>query len=453
MAGRNARGSPIAWGRTGAGIGGAFSGRRPHRTRRSRTSDRTRAPAMPVLTDIARLATCRADGPQSDVHPITDAALAWDGDTIRWVGPASELPAPFEEWPRESAGGRLVVPGLVDCHTHLPFGGWRGDEFAERLAGVSYAEIARRGGGILSTRAATQRATEDELADRVVGFLDEMLRLGVTTAEAKSGYGLTLADEMKQLRAVRQADARSPARLVPTLLAAHTVPAEYKPRRADYVRLVCDEIIPAAAADGLARFCDVFVEDTAFSLDEAREVLEAGRAHGLRPKLHADQLSAGGGAELAAELAAASADHLEHSSDAGIRAMAEAGVVAVSLPLASLYLREPPMDARRWIEAGCAVAVATDFNPGSAPSYHLPMAMTLACTTQRMTPAEVLKGATLLAARAAGVDAEVGSLEAGKKADFAVIDAPDEAHWLYHLRPNACVRTVVAGSTVWTAPR
>ena len=407
---------------------------------------------MPVLTDIARLATCRADGPQADIHPVADAALVWDGTTIRWVGPASELPAPFREWPRESAGGRLVVPGLVDCHTHLPFGGWRGDEFAERLAGVSYAEIARRGGGILSTRAATQQVSEDELAERVVGFLEEMLRLGVTTAEAKSGYGLTLADELKQLRAVRRAAAQSPVRLVPTLLAAHTVPAEYKPRRADYVRLVCEEIIPAAAAEGLARFCDVFVEDTAFSLDEAREVLEAGRAHGLRPKLHADQLTAGGGAELAAELAAASADHLEHSSDAGIRAMAAAGVVAVSLPIASLYLREPPMDARRWIEAGCAVAVATDFNPGSAPSYHLPMAMTLACTTQRMTPAEVLKGATILAARAVGVEAEVGSLEVGKMADFAVIDAPDEAHWLYHLRPNACVRTVLGGKTVWAAP-
>ena len=408
---------------------------------------------MPVLVDVARLATCRAGGPQSDIHAITDAALVWQGDRIEWVGREADLPAAYAGWPRESAGGRLVVPGLVDCHTHLPFGGWRADEFAERLGGVTYAEIARRGGGILSTRAATQAASEDELADRVVGFLGEMVRLGVTTAEAKSGYGLTLADEIKQLRAIRQADARHPVRLVATLLAAHTIPAEYRARRADYVRLVCNQIIPAAAAskegDALARFCDVFVEETAFSLAEARQVLAAGRAHGLTPKLHADQLSAGGGAELAAELHAASADHLEHSTGAGIRQMADAGVVAVSLPLASLYLNEPPMNARRWLEAGCAVAVATDFNPGSAPSFHLPMAMTLACTTQQMTPAEVLKGATLVAARAIGMDDEVGSLEPGKRADFAVIDAPDEAHWLYHLRPNACVRTVIGGETVW----
>ena len=416
---------------------------------RERSSPSPACPTMPVLTDIARLATCRADGPQADVHAIADAALVWDGGRIVWAGAAASLPESYAGWPRESAGGRLVVPGLVDCHTHLPFGGWRADEFAERLAGTTYAEIARRGGGILSTRAATQAASRDELAGRVAGFLGEMARLGVTTAEAKSGYGLTLADELKQLRAVRQAAAQSPVRLVPTLLAAHTVPAEYTSRRADYVRLVCDRIIPAAAAEGLARFCDVFVEDTAFSLNEARQVLEAGCAHGLTPKLHADQLTAGGGAELAAELHAASADHLEHSSDAGIRQMAGAGVVAVSLPLASLYLREPPMDARRWLGAGCAVAVATDFNPGSAPSFHLPMAMTLACTTQQMTPAEVLKGATIVAARAVGMEADVGSLEPGKRADFAVIDAPDEAHWLYHLRPNACVRTVIGGETVW----
>jgi imidazolonepropionase len=408
---------------------------------------------MPVLVDIARLAACHADGPQADVHAVSGAALVWEGDRIVWAGAEADLPDAYAGWPRESAGGALVIPGLVDCHTHLPFGGWRADEFAERLAGTSYADIARRGGGILSTRAATQAATEDELADRVVSFLNEMVALGVTTAEAKSGYGLTLADELKQLRAIRTADERHAARLVPTLLAAHTVPAEHKANRAGYVRLVCDEIIPAVAEEKLARFCDVFVEETAFSLGEAREVLETGRRHGLVPKLHADQLTSGGGAELAAELQAASADHLEHTAEAGIQAMADAGVVAVSLPLASLYLNEPPMDARRWMEAGCAVAVATDFNPGSAPSYHLPMAMTLACTMQRMTPAEALKAATIVAARAIGVEDEVGSLEPGKRADFAVIDAPDEAHWLYHLRPNACVRTVAGGKTVWQAPR
>jgi len=219
-----------------------------------------------------------------------------------------------------------------------------------------------------------------------------------------------------------------------------------------YLALLTDELLPRIAREGLARYCDVFVERSAFTVDEARRLLRAARAEGLGAKLHADQLSAGGGAELAAEVGAASADHLECASDAGIAAMARAGVVAVSLPLASLYLGQPPAPARRWIEAGVAVAVATDFNPGSAPSYHLPFALTLACTLQRMTPAEALKGATIIAARAIGLEATVGSLEPGKAADFAIVDAPDVEHWLYHLRANACRATVIGGRPVWRGP-
>jgi imidazolonepropionase len=215
--------------------------------------------------------------------------------------------------------------------------------------------------------------------------------------------------------------------------------------------MLVDEMIPAVAAEGLAEACDVFVEASAFTVDEARRILRAGQAHGLAAKLHADQLTSGGGAELAAELGAWSADHLEHVSEAGIHAMAAAGVVAVSLPLATLYLGAPPLPARRLIESGVAVAVATDFNPGTAPSFHLPLALTLACTLQRMTPAEALKGATLYGARAVGREDEVGSLEAGKAADFALIDAPDVNHWLYHLRPNACLWTVIGGRTAWAA--
>jgi imidazolonepropionase len=211
-----------------------------------------------------------------------------------------------------------------------------------------------------------------------------------------------------------------------------------------------EEIIPLASGAGLARFCDVFVEESAFSIDESRLILAAGRRYGLRPKLHADQLTSGGGAELAAEMKAASADHLERISDPGIAAMAAGGVVAVSLPFASLYLNVTPMPARRLLDAGASVAVATDFNPGSAPSYHLPMAMMLACTLQRMTPAEVLNGATIVAARAIGLEEEVGSLEAGKSADFAIIDAESVEQWLYHLRANACVRTVGRGHTIWS---
>lgn len=405
---------------------------------------------MPVLTNIGLLARCLDRGPQADIHPVRDAALAWTEGTIRWTGPERELPPEYRAWPREDAGGGLVIPGLVDCHTHLAFGGWRAEEFELRLQGRSYLEIARAGGGIASTVAATRAASTEELTTRCRGHLAAMAGLGVTTVEAKSGYGLTLEDELRLLRVYR-ALSDGPQRIVATVLAAHVVPAEFRERRAEYVRLVIEEIVPRAAAEGLARFCDVFVEETAFTVEEARAILTAGLSHGLRPKLHADQLSQSGGAELAADVGAVSADHLERVSDLGIRRLHEAGVVAVSLPLASLYLGVAPMPARRLIEAGVPVAVATDFNPGTAPSYHLPLALTLACTLQRMTPGEALKGATIVAARALGLEAELGSLEPGKSADFAVLDAPSVEHWLYHFRPNACRRTVAGGREVWRA--
>ncbi len=403
---------------------------------------------MPLLTNISTLARCLPRGSQDDVHAITGAALAYD-ERIRWVGPAWELPAEFGSWPREDAGNRLVIPGLIDCHTHLAFGGWRADEFALRARGATYQEIAARGGGIVSTVERTRALDTDALLHRARGFLRDMTALGVTTVECKSGYGLERDTELRLLEVYHRLSEKGPQRIVPTLLAAHAIPREYRDRRADYVTLVIDAIVPDAARGGLARFCDVFVEEGAFTVDEARRILRAGAAHGLRPKLHADQLSACGGAELAGELGAASADHLEFITESGIAALRASGTVAVSLPLAALYLRQPPMPARRLIEAGVPVAVATDFNPGSAPSYHLPLALTLACTLQRMTPAEALNGATWVAARAIGVDAECGSLEAGMAADFAVIDSPDVNHWLYHFRPNACVRTVAAGQTIW----
>jgi imidazolonepropionase len=278
-----------------------------------------------------------------------------------------------------------------------------------------------------------------------------MLRLGVTTAECKSGYGLDREHELALLRVYRTLAASQPIRIVPTFLGAHVVPPEFRSDRAGYLALLIDDLVPFIARERLAAFCDVFVERSAFTVDEARRLLRAARAAGLGAKLHADQLSQGGGAELAAEVGAVSADHLECASEAGIAAMARAGVVAVSLPLASLYLGQGAVPARRWIEAGAAVAVATDFIPGSAPSYHLPFALTLACTLQRMTPAEALKGATVIAARAVGLEARVGSLEPGKAADFAVIDAPDVNQWLYQLRPNACRATVVAGRPAWRA--
>ena len=407
---------------------------------------------MKVLINIGQLATCRAEGGQGDIHALSDAAMAWDGGVIRWVGPAKALPEEYGPAERVDAGGRLVIPGLIDCHTHLAFGGWRAGEFEQRILGRSYLELARSGGGIASTVRQTRAATKEQLVLRSRGFLEEMLALGVTTVECKSGYGLTLDSELKLLRVYRRLALEQPVRIVPTFLGAHTIPAEFQGKRAEYVKLVADCMIPAVAEERLAASCDVFVEESAFTVEEARRILRAGQAAGLAAKLHADQLSSGGGAELAAELGALSADHLEHVSEGGIAALAASGVVAVSLPLASLYLAQPPTPARRLIEAGVPVAVATDFNPGSAPSYHLPLALTLACTMQKMTPAEALKGATSYAATASARYESVGSLEVGKSADFAVIDAPDVNHWIYHFRPNACVMTVIGGITRWSLP-
>jgi len=403
---------------------------------------------VPVLTDIATLATCPPEGGQGEIGLIKDAALVWEGEEVVWAGPEASLPETYSDFPRESAEGRTVIPGFIDCHTHLAFGGWRADEFEQKLLGTPYLEIARQGGGIVSTVKSTRAASETELHGRARGFLDEMLRLGVTTVECKSGYGLNVEDELKQLRVYRQLAEEGPQRIEATFLGAHIVPPEFKDNRIAYIWLLTDELIPRIAEEGLARFCDVFVEDTAYSPDEARTILDAAAKHGLVGKLHADQITDTGGGSLAAEMNAASADHLECISEQSIEAMAKAGTVAVSLPLATMYLNQKPMPARKLIDAGVAVAVATDFNPGSAPSFDLHLALWLACTRQRMTPAEALKGATAYAARALLRD-DIGSLAPGKRADFVVLDAPTINHWLYHFRPNTVLRTVIGGEIVW----
>ena len=420
---------------------------------------------MGVLRNIGRLCVCPADGGQGEVRAIAGAALAFDtgregdgggerpgaGARITWVGRERDLPERYAGGVALDAGGKLVVPGLVDAHTHLCFGGWRADDFVARIRGETYQQIARRGGGIQSTVRRTRAADADTLYMRSRGFLRQMLELGVTTVEAKSGYGLDDKTEVRVLAVYAALGRRGPQRVVPTFLGAHVVPREYQGKRARYVERVERALAPLAA-EQLARFVDVFVEAGAFTAAEARRLALAARAAGLGIKLHVDQLSAGGGAELAAELGAVSADHLEHVSRRGMAALARAGVVAVSLPLATMYLGTPPLPARALIDARVAVAVATDFNPGTAPSFHLPLAMTLAATLQRMTPAEALKGATIVAARAVGLEDEVGSLEVGKAADFVIVDAPDEDHWLYHFRPNAALATVIGGTVRWRAP-
>ena len=408
-------------------------------------SDSPSTGKVPVLKNISELATCPPNRDRQDAGLVRNAALVWRGDKILWVGEHRSLPAEYRSEPVTDCGGGLVIPGLIDCHTHLCFGGWRGDEFERRLRGASYAEIASSGGGIRSTVTATRAASIGELERKAADVLVQMRKLGVTTVECKSGYGLDLDTELKQLEVYRRLGGRHDMALVPTFLGAHVVPHEFEQDRKAYIHLLCRELIPVVARRKLAVFCDVFVEQGAFSREEARQVLTAARDHGLGIKVHADQLSDGGGAALAAEMGAVSAEHLEYASDEGIRALAAAAVVAVSLPLASLYLRDRYLPARRMLDAGVAVAVATDFNPGSAPSYHLPLALTLACLNQGMSPSEALAGATSVAARAVGLQQSIGSLQPGYAADFALIDAPGLSHWLYHFRDNACVGVAKSG--------
>ena len=404
---------------------------------------------MEVLTNIAQLATCPPGRGPGDIETVDNASLAHDGGEIAWVGPQEALPSIYAEWPQRDCGGGLLIPGLVDCHTHLCFGGWRADEFAARLAGASYEALTRAGGGILSTVQATREAAAGELLDKAHGHLDAMQRLGVTTVEAKSGYGLDAATELKQLRVYASLRERHSTRLVPTFLGAHLIPPEYKDNRDGYVELLCDELLPIVAGEQLAEFCDCFVERTAFTPHEAERILTRARELGLGVKIHAEQLSRSGGASLAARLGAISAEHLEHVDDTDLKALAASGTVAVSLPLASLYLRGEYLDACRFHDHAIPVAVASDFNPGTAPSYDLTLALLLACLNQGMAPAMALQGATTHAAAALGRKDRLGSLQPGYRADFALMDTPSVNHWIYHHQPNACAATAIDGEWVY----
>jgi imidazolonepropionase len=330
------------------------------------------------------------------------------------------------------AGGRVVMPGFVDAHTHVVFAGNRAAEFEQRCAGATYREIASAGGGIRATVRATRAATEDELFEASRRHAEWMLRSGTTTAEVKSGYGLSLDDELKMLRVVRRLNETGPLRLVPTFLGAHEVPDEYRSRRAEYLDLVINEMLPRVATEHLAEYCDAFCEEGVFTIEETRRVFEAARKRGLGLRLHADQLSNSGGARLAAELHAATADHLEQTDAAGIAALVEAGVQPVLLPgsVFALGFHHYPA-ARAMIDAGLAVVLATDFNPGSSPTPSMPLILFLACTQMKMTPAEAIAAATINAARSLGRGSRVGSLEPGKLADFVIHDCADYREVVY----------------------
>ncbi len=389
---------------------------------------------------------------QGEVAVFENGAVAVDGDKIIAVGSTDQVLARVEinsETRVIDAGGQVVLPGLVDPHTHVVFGGSREHELALKLEGVPYLEILARGGGILSSVEATRAASKEELIAAGIKYCGQMLAQGTTTAEAKSGYGLSTEAEIKTLQAVHQVNGAQPVDLVPTFLGAHAIPKEYKGEPDRYLDLVINEMLPLVVEQNLARYCDVFCEEGIFSVEQSRRVLSAARDLGLELKMHADEIVPLGGAELAAELGAVSADHLLVISDQGIKRMAEEGVIAVVLPGTTFYLREDHFaPARKMIEAGVPVALATDFNPGSSPNNNLQLIINIACLYLRMTPSEVVNAITINAAHALGRAAEIGSLEEGKKADLVVFDAPNYDYLAYRYGTNLVSKVIKNGQMV-----
>lgn len=397
-----------------------------------------------LIRNIGLLATpegfCARRGPaQGQLRLLKNAWVLAEDGIITAVG-QGEPPCGAEQV--IDAEGRLATPGLADAHTHLIFGGWRQDELADKLHGVPYLDILARGGGILSTVRATRAATEAELLEKGRRALLEMQRFGVTACEAKSGYGLETETELRQLRVIRQLGQECAMNLAPTLLGAHALPPEYQADREGYLRLLCEEMIPRAAAEGLARFCDVFCEEGVFTAEESRRILLAGKAHGLLPKLHADEIHPIGGSQLAGELGAVSAEHLIVCPEEGMDSMARSGVIACLLPCTSLYLGARFAPARRLVEKGVAIAIATDFNPGSCPCLNLQLAMSLGCLYYRLTPEEVLTAVTLNGAAAMGLAGRLGSVEPGKQCDLALWDAPDLNYLCYRMGSNLCTSVI-----------
>ena len=381
---------------------------------------------------------------------VSNGALLVRDGLIERVGTTDEIKALIDaDCAVFDAAGRVVLPGFVDAHTHPVFAGTRVDEFEERSKGATYQEIAARGGGIQSTVNRTRAASVDELVSAGRRYAAWFLRGGTTTVEAKSGYGLSLEDELKILRSIKRLDQKTPLRYVPTFLGAHSVPPEYQARRDEYISLLIDEMLPQVSQQKLAEFCDVFCEEKVFTTDESWKILSAARCHGLGLRMHADQLSLSGGAKLAAELGTVTADHLEHTDADGIRALKQAGVQPVLLP-GSVYAlgssRYPA--AREMIDAGLAVVLATDFNPGSSPTPSMTMVLSLAATHMKMTPAEAITAATINAAYSLNRGEQLGSLEAGKIADFVIHDCEDYRELAYFFGVEHAWRVYARGKSV-----
>lgn len=401
------------------------------------------------LTVVPKGPVC---GTAMDTVPrIHSAALLLDGPSIKWFGPQHQLQRP-SDCETLDAQGACVVPGLVDCHTHTVFAGSREHEFVQRIQNKSYAEIARSGGGINVTVEAVRKASRAVLVELALPRLRRMLANGVTTVEIKSGYGLSVADELKMLEAIRDLRQFQPIEIVSTYLAAHTAPSGCTDPNAYLDELHSDSLLNEIRTEGLAEFCDVFCDATAFDPGQSCRVLEAGKRNGLRPKIHADQFTCDNSAALASRLGAVSADHLDKIDDAGLAAMKSAGTVAVLLPGSSYFLGQLQAPARRILAAGVPVAVASNFNPGSSMIESLPLVMNIACTQMRMTPIEVLVAATANAAAAIDRHDRLGAIAMGMQADVLILDVPSPEAWMYEPGRN-CVRAVIkAGKVVHSRP-
>lgn len=402
--------------------------------------------AAQVVTPIGRRPARGAA--MRDLRIIPDGAVVIDGERIAWVGPTTQLPPVPADAEVIDATDQVVLPGFVDSHTHLVFAGSRADEFEQRLQGATYQEIAARGGGINATVRRVRTSSREELTALARPRLRRLLAFGVTTIEVKSGYGLSPADELKCLQVIADLNAEGPWELVPTFLGAHAVPPECQNDRDGYVRLLLDTMLPEVARSQLADFCDVFCETGVFSIDESERILRRAVALGLRTKLHADELTPLGGTELAVRLGAASADHLLCVTDAGIDALAASDTVATLLPGTAFFLGLPYAPGRRLIDRGCAVALASDCNPGTCPTENLPLVGTMACTQMKLLPAEAVTALTLNAAVALGRADRVGSLEPGKQADLMVLDKEDYRDLFYHFGVNHVAQVVKRGRVV-----
>jgi len=407
-----------------------------------------------LISNIRQLVTVRSGGKpfkagreMREIGVLENASVLIENGVITWIGNASDFTNTLQPDADTLDGSSYVaLPGFVDAHTHALFGGSRENEFALRSEGKTYQDIAAQGGGILSTVNATRAATKKELKKATSKRLDAMMKHGTTTVEIKSGYGLSEESEIKMLEAITELAEEHFISIRSTFLGAHALPPEFKERRAEYIDLLCNRMMPYIAKRRLAQFCDVFCEVGYFSVEESRKILEQARTHGLALKLHADEFNSIGGTQLAAQLQAASVDHLEHISDDAIAGLRQGKTLAVLLPGVSFFLRNPYAPARKLIDAGVPVAIASDFNPGSCMSFSMPLMMTIACTQMSITPEEAITAVTLNGAAAMGVSDQVGSIEVGKRADIVLYDIPHYRYLAYHFGTNLAAKIIKNGT-------